>query len=392
MYNRVENLDELIRSVKLPYLAWKVLFLVNKKANSKEISVLLEVKEDQISEYLDQLVQNGLILEDHSSEIEIREAEPEIEMDHVAEEEPEIEEEDFSEAEGVVDDMATEISEEIPEIEEEDSADGGTGEEIESDEFEQELEEETAEIEEETGSDLDIPAEESEGFSEDSIKTDNEVSIDEPEEATAEEVDSDDEEDFEDDFGSSEEYSEHEPEEAIENPPAEEKIEINIPESDDTEDLSDDMEFNFNLTGDQAVDQMAEEQAVKEEITRPKTDTSSYKKILVIDDSLVIRKMVEIALEDEELHIETAVSGKEGLEIMDQINPDLVILDMMLPDINGIEILKTIKASKQIPVIMLSGKDSPQMIETAKNEGAEEFLPKPFKDDDLVEKIKKLIQ
>ena len=40
---------------------------------------------------------------------------------------------------------------------------------------------------------------------------------------------------------------------------------------------------------------------------------------------------------------------------------------------------------------MLSGKDSPQMIETAKNEGAEEFLPKPFKDDDLVEKIKKLI-
>ena len=55
------------------------------------------------------------------------------------------------------------------------------------------------------------------------------------------------------------------------------------------------------------------------------------------------------------------------------------------------EIVKTIKASKGIPVIMLSGKDSPQMIETAKNEGAEEFLPKPFKDDDLVDKIKKLI-
>ena len=77
----------------------------------------------------------------------------------------------------------------------------------------------------------------------------------------------------------------------------------------------------------------------------------------MIDDSLVIRKMVEIALEDEDYNISTAVSGKEGLDSLDKINPDLVILDMMLPDINGIEILKTIKASKGIPVIMLSGKD-----------------------------------
>ncbi len=110
----------------------------------------------------------------------------------------------------------------------------------------------------------------------------------------------------------------------------------------------------------------------------------------MIDDSLVIRKMVEIALEDEDYIIETAVSGKEGLDKLDSVNPALVILDMMLPDINGIEILKTIKASKGLPVIMLSGKDSPQMVENAKKEGAEEFLPKPFKDDDLVEKVKLL--
>lgn len=169
-----------------------------------------------------------------------------------------------------------------------------------------------------------------------------------------------------------------------------EKIEINIPEGEDED--SDDSEFNFNLTGEEA------EAATKAEPTpeppaepAKEVDTSGFKKILVIDDSLVIRKMVEIALEEEDFNISTAVSGKEGLDIMDKTNPDLVILDMMLPDINGIEILKTIKASKGIPVIMLSGKDSPQMIETAKNEGAEEFLPKPFKDDDLVEKIKKLI-
>jgi len=172
----------------------------------------------------------------------------------------------------------------------------------------------------------------------------------------------------------------------------EEKIEINIPEDDDKDDISDDLEFNFSLTDENEPPAIENPSTASQEtINEPDKDKSNYKKILVIDDSLVIRKMVEIALEDEELIIETAVSGKEGLAMMDKINPNLVILDMMLPDINGIEILKTIKASKGIPVIMLSGKDSPQLIETAKAEGAEEFLPKPFKDDDLVEKIKNLI-
>ena len=114
--------------------------------------------------------------------------------------------------------------------------------------------------------------------------------------------------------------------------------------------------------------------------------------ILVIDDSIVIRKMVEIALEDANYHIESAVNGKAGLEMVDKVDPKLVIVDLMLPDINGIDILKTIKASKGIPVIMLSGKDTPQMIEKAKAEGADEFLPKPFKDEELVEKINSLIK
>ena len=54
--------------------------------------------------------------------------------------------------------------------------------------------------------------------------------------------------------------------------------------------------------------------------------------------------------------------------------------------------LKTIKASLKIPVIMLSGKDSPQMVENAKNAGADAFLPKPFKDEDLKEKINTLLE
>jgi CheY-like chemotaxis protein len=123
----------------------------------------------------------------------------------------------------------------------------------------------------------------------------------------------------------------------------------------------------------------------------PKEEKTGAKSVLVIDDSIVIRKMVEIALEDENFKIVTAVSGKDGLALLDEKNPDLIILDLMLPDINGIDLLKTVKASKGIPVIMLSGKDSPQMVEKARAEGADAFLPKPFKDDELVEKIKELI-
>ena len=102
--------------------------------------------------------------------------------------------------------------------------------------------------------------------------------------------------------------------------------------------------------------------------------------------------MIEIALEDEDYNIVTAISGKEGLEMIEKEKPNLVILDMMLPDMNGIEVLKTIKTEKKLPVIMLSGKDSPQLIETAKEVGVDDFLPKPFRDEELVEKVKTLIE
>jgi CheY-like chemotaxis protein len=118
---------------------------------------------------------------------------------------------------------------------------------------------------------------------------------------------------------------------------------------------------------------------------------SGAKTIMVIDDSIVIRKMIEIALEDEDFRILSATSGKDGMEAVERENPDLIILDMLLPDMNGIDVLKKIKETRDLPVIMLSGKDSPQLVENAKEAGVNDFLPKPFKDEELVEKVKTLI-
>lgn len=322
LYNRVENLNEIIQSVKLPYLAWKILFLVNKKADSKEISGLLETEEETVSDSIQLLIQSGLVVVDGDGS-----------SDTVVE-------------------GTTHVDEQADQV-------------IEAIEEKEVLEEPIQENEEDT--------EIIEAVKEEEQQKENDVLdelINESEEQGSKDV-------------LDEQLEETEPE-----PIEEEKIEINIPEEDDN---SDETEFSFNLTGEEKTEDKVPEKPPVDESQDDSPDKSGYKKILVIDDSLVIRKMVEIALEEEEFIIETAVSGKDGLEVMDQTNPDLVILDMMLPDINGIEILKTIKASKGIPVIMLSGKDSPQMIETAKNEGAAEFLPKPFKDDELVEKIKKLI-
>lgn len=356
MYNRVDNLDDLIGSVKLPYMTWKVLFLVDKKAGSNELAGLLETEENEIKSSLEILEKNGLIVAEEQAE-KPEKADPPKEAaqkEDVALQEPEVAvnqeelDEDFSAS---VEELQEDLTEE-EDIEDEKTL---TEEQEKVEKTEAPKEDVVEKVAEEKDSTSTVDA---------ALEEDEEIELLQDTEEELTETVTDSEED--------------------------EKIEINIPEGED-EDV-DDSEFNFNLTGEEA-GAATKAEPTSEPPAEPakEVDTSGFKKILVIDDSLVIRKMVEIALEEEDFNISTAVSGKEGLDIMDKTNPDLVILDMMLPDINGIEILKTIKASKGIPVIMLSGKDSPQMIETAKNEGAEEFLPKPFKDDDLVEKIKKLI-
>lgn len=118
---------------------------------------------------------------------------------------------------------------------------------------------------------------------------------------------------------------------------------------------------------------------------------SPQKTILVVDDSIVIRKMVEIALENENYNVVSVATGKEAFNFLDSKDPDLVILDIMLPDVNGLDILKVIKTKKNIPVVMLSAKDTPKETAKAKELGANDFIPKPFRDEELVNKIHELI-
>jgi CheY-like chemotaxis protein len=152
-------------------------------------------------------------------------------------------------------------------------------------------------------------------------------------------------------------------------------------------------ELAKEVASEKPSEEMIEEKAETEEPSVDEEIVSDVSKqsIMVIDDSIVIRKMIEIALEEEDYRILTATSGKEGMEVIEKESPNLIILDMILPDMNGIEVLKKIKTIHNAPVIMLSGKDSPQLVESAKEVGVEDFLPKPFRDEELVEKVKNLL-
>lgn len=124
--------------------------------------------------------------------------------------------------------------------------------------------------------------------------------------------------------------------------------------------------------------------------------STGAKKIMVIDDSVVIQKMVEIALENHPYQLTTAMKGDEAIKLVKETKPQLILLDIMLPDMSGLDVMKAVKALgasyQSIPIIILSGKDSPQDKDTAISNGANDFLTKPFHDEDLIAKVKEYIK
>ena len=82
------------------------------------------------------------------------------------------------------------------------------------------------------------------------------------------------------------------------------------------------------------------------------------KKILVVDDERPISDIIKFNLTKEGYEVVTAFDGREALEQFEAENPDLVILDLMLPELDGLEVAKEIRKTSHTPIIMLSAKDS----------------------------------
>jgi two-component system KDP operon response regulator KdpE len=110
--------------------------------------------------------------------------------------------------------------------------------------------------------------------------------------------------------------------------------------------------------------------------------------ILVIDDEIQIRRLLEITLSANGYKIIHSDSGKDGLVDAATYHPSLIILDLGLPDVDGHEILKKLREWYSKPVIVLSVRDSEKDIITALDNGANDYLTKPFRSGELLARIR----
>jgi len=110
--------------------------------------------------------------------------------------------------------------------------------------------------------------------------------------------------------------------------------------------------------------------------------------ILVVDDEMQIRKMLNIFLDASDFKIEESDSGKQAIRMAASVKPDLILLDLGLPDIDGKEVIAQIRQWSQVPIVILSVRAVDEEVVAALNAGADDYIVKPFNADVLIARIK----
>jgi pilus assembly protein CpaE len=118
------------------------------------------------------------------------------------------------------------------------------------------------------------------------------------------------------------------------------------------------------------------------------------KTILVVDDDLATLKLVGLVLDQEGYDVATARSGEEGLERARLQNPDLILLDVMMPDMSGYEVVQRLRAdpaTTRVPILMVTAKSDLDDQITGFEVGADDYLTKPFHRDELVSRVESVL-
>ncbi|MCT3039151.1 DNA-binding response regulator [Leuconostoc mesenteroides] len=111
-------------------------------------------------------------------------------------------------------------------------------------------------------------------------------------------------------------------------------------------------------------------------------------KVLVVDDEKPISDIIKFNLTKEGYDVVTAADGQEALDMYNDENPDLVLLDQMLPEVDGIEVLRQIRSKSDVPVIIVTAKDSEIDKVLGLEMGADDYVTKPFSNRELVARVK----
>ena len=121
-------------------------------------------------------------------------------------------------------------------------------------------------------------------------------------------------------------------------------------------------------------------------------DVISIKHILIIEDEVKIARFLELELQHEGYEVSISHDGREGLNMTLSNHYDLLILDVMLPSLNGMEVLRRIRQSSKLPIIMLTAKDDVMDKVMGLDLGAQDYLTKPFAIEELLARIRVLFK
>lgn len=115
-------------------------------------------------------------------------------------------------------------------------------------------------------------------------------------------------------------------------------------------------------------------------------------KILIVEDDKNLSELIKLELEYEGFEISRAFDGDEALVQFNAQNPDLILLDVMLPKMNGYEIIRKIRQSSDVPVIFVTAKDETFDKVNGLNSGADDYISKPFKIEELIARINAILR
>jgi two-component system response regulator MtrA len=115
-------------------------------------------------------------------------------------------------------------------------------------------------------------------------------------------------------------------------------------------------------------------------------------KILVIDDDMAITELMSMLLKTHGFDVITTNSGMEGVKLVREKNPNVVLLDLMMPDMDGWQVSKAIRAFNNVPILILSAINDPSMVASVLDTGADDFLVKPVPSSVLVAHIRKMVR
>ena len=116
------------------------------------------------------------------------------------------------------------------------------------------------------------------------------------------------------------------------------------------------------------------------------------KKILVVDDEKPISDIIKFNMVKEGYEVVTAFDGREALEMFEAERPDILILDLMLPEMDGLEVARTIRKTSNVPIIVLSAKDSEFDKVIGLEIGADDYMTKPFNPLEFTVRVKALLR